>query len=46
MASRNPIIRRAEDQYAKDYSGPGFAAVNTGSGVGCATSDGAAFSMV
>jgi len=32
MASRNPIIRRAEDQYAKDYSGPGFAAVNTGSG--------------
>ena len=28
MASRNPIIRRAEDQYAKDYNGPGFAAVN------------------
>lgn len=28
MASRNPIIRRAEEQYAQDYSGPGFAAVN------------------
>ena len=28
MASRNPIIRRAEDQCAKDYNGPGFAAVS------------------
>lgn len=28
MASRNPIIRRAEEQYAQDYSGPGFASIN------------------
>ncbi len=28
MESRNPIIRRAEEQYAKDYSGPGFASVD------------------
>lgn len=28
MASRNPIIRRAEAQYQSEYTGPGFAAVN------------------
>jgi uncharacterized YccA/Bax inhibitor family protein len=26
--SKNPIIRRAEDQYRQNYTGPGFAAVN------------------
>ncbi len=28
MASRNPIIRRAEKQYQEDYNGPGFASIN------------------
>lgn len=32
MASRNPIIRRAEKQYQDEYNGPGFAAINTPSG--------------
>lgn len=30
MSSRNPIIRRAEQQYQEQYTGPGFASVNNG----------------
>lgn len=28
MLSRNPILRRAEQQYSEEYSGPGFAALS------------------
>lgn len=34
MSSRNPIIRRAEQQYQEGYSGPGFASVNQGGQAG------------
>lgn len=37
MQSRNPVIRRAEAQYAEDYSGPGFAAVNAGGATAAGT---------